>query len=182
MIKFDVLNRFSGQVQFTADIDCKESESKSIKLGLAVGWAIKNDANLGGAYLREANLREANLGGAYLREANLGGANLGGAYLRGANLREANLGGAYLGGAYLRDANHIMSFGPIGKERRIGTISIKDNKPLVHLGCFTGSEKDALSAIKKKYGPRSTYASVVRAMCAECRTLIKSLPAEKDAA
>ena len=65
MIKFDILNRFSGAVQFTAEINCSENEAKSIKVGLAVKWALKGGANLGGA----------NLGDAYLRGANLGGAN-----------------------------------------------------------------------------------------------------------
>ena len=97
MIKFDVFNRFSGEVQFTANIDCKKDALERVKIGLAVKWALKNGANLG-----DANLGGANLGGAYLRDANLGGANLRGAYLRDAYLRDANLGGANLGGA-----NHI---------------------------------------------------------------------------
>jgi hypothetical protein len=67
-------------------------------------------ANLGGAYLSGANLREADLygadlGGADLRGADLYGANLGGADLRRADLYGANLGGAYLGGADLCGAN-----------------------------------------------------------------------------
>ena len=107
MIKFDILNRFSGAVQFTAEINCSENEAKSIKVGLAVKWALKGGAYLGGADLGDANLGGANLRGAYLGGANLRGANLGGAYLRGAYLGGANLRGAYLGGAYLRGANHI---------------------------------------------------------------------------
>ena len=110
MIKFDILNRFTGKVQFTAEMDCDEGASRSIKVGLAVRWALKNDANLGGANLGGANLagaylRDANLGGANLAGANLRDANLGGANLRGANLGGANLGGANLAGAYLRGAN-----------------------------------------------------------------------------
>ncbi len=67
-------------------------------------------ANLGGADLYGANLRDANLGGAdlygaNLRDANLGGADLRGADLRGADLRDANLGGADLRGADLRGAD-----------------------------------------------------------------------------
>ena len=84
----------------------------------ALTWG--HPANLRGAYLsganlRDANLRGANLSGANLRDANLSGAYLGGAYLRDANLRyaslsgadlgDANLGGANLSGANLRDAN-----------------------------------------------------------------------------
>ena len=86
MIKFDVLNRFSGTVQFTAEIDCVDSTATSVKLGLAVKWAIKTDADLSGA----------NLSG-----ANLSGANLSGAYLSGAYLSRAYLSGADLSGAYL---------------------------------------------------------------------------------
>jgi len=35
MIKFNVLNRFSGDLQFTAEIDCREDAPSRIKLGLA---------------------------------------------------------------------------------------------------------------------------------------------------
>ena len=83
-MKFDVLDRWFGKVQFTAEIDCADDTPYSIKVGLAVRWAIKNSADL-----RSANLRSADLGGA----------NLGGANLRSADLRSANLGGADLGGA-----------------------------------------------------------------------------------
>jgi hypothetical protein len=120
LIKVNVRNRFSGAIQFTAEIECADAVSPSIKLGLAVRWAMKSGAdldgadlsganldgadlrlaNLGGANLRLANLRRANLGG-----ANLGGANLGGADLDGANLGDANLDGADLGGANLAGAN-----------------------------------------------------------------------------
>ena len=111
-IKFDVLNRFSGEVQFTAAIECAEDASTSVKLGLAVKWAIKTGANLAGANLAGANLAGANLAGAYLAGANLAGANLAGANLARANLARANLADAYLAdanlaGAYLADANLI---------------------------------------------------------------------------
>ena len=95
MIKFDVHNRFTGNVQFTAEIDCSENASWSVKLGLAVRWAVKTRANLAGA-----NLAGANLAGAYLADANLAGADL-----ARANLAGANLAGAYLADAYLADAN-----------------------------------------------------------------------------
>ena len=78
MIKFEVTNRWSGEVQFTAEIDCDENKSRYFKLGLAVKWALKNKVNLGGADLGGANLRGAYLGGAYLRGAYLRGADLGG--------------------------------------------------------------------------------------------------------
>jgi len=84
MIKFDVTNRFTGEVQFTAEIECAESAGRSIKLGLAVKWAIKSRADLARAYLA----------GAYLAGADLARANLAGANLAGADLAGANLAGA----------------------------------------------------------------------------------------
>ena len=72
-IKFDVLNRFTGAVQFTAEIECDEGASVSVKLGLAVRWAVKARVrpNLAGAYLVGADLARANLAGANLVGANL---------------------------------------------------------------------------------------------------------------
>lgn len=116
-MKFEVKNRFTGNLQFTAEIDCDEGEGNSVKLGLAVNWAQKNGANLNGAYLSGAylsgaNLSGANLNGAYLRYANLSGADLSDAdlrcaYLRGAYLSGANLNGTYLSRADLRCADLI---------------------------------------------------------------------------
>jgi hypothetical protein len=113
-IKFNVLNRWSDEIQFTAEIDCDEDALPSIKIGLSVKWAIKSNASLRGADLRGADLGGADLRGAYLGGADLGGADLrgadlrgaylGGADLRGADLRGAYLRGAYLGGADLRGA------------------------------------------------------------------------------
>jgi len=96
VIKFDVLNRFSGEVQFTAEIDCAESTPRSVKLGLAVRWAVKTGASLNRANLDGANLDGASLNRANLYRANLDGANLDGANLDGANLYRANLDGANL--------------------------------------------------------------------------------------
>src|SRR5450830_1466611 len=111
----EIKNRWTGKVQFTAEIEADESAAVSLKIGLAVKWAVKTDADLGGADLRGANFEGANfegadlggayLGGAYLRGADLGGADLGSAYLEGANLGGANLGVANLGGANLGGAN-----------------------------------------------------------------------------
>ena len=92
--KFEVHNRFTGAVQFTAKIETTPDMTPRVKLGLAVKWAVKEraylaDANLAGAYLADANLAGANLAGA----------NLAGAYLADANLADANLAGANLAGA-----------------------------------------------------------------------------------
>ena len=88
-MKFNITNRFTGDVQFTAEIDCDESVGHSIKVGLAVKWAIKSRADLSGA----------DLSGAYLSRAYLSGADLSGAYLSGAYLSGADLSGADLSGA-----------------------------------------------------------------------------------
>ena len=72
--KFEVRNRWSGEVQFTAEIETAPDMTTRFKLGLAVKWARKSganlsDADLSGADLRGASLSGANLSGAYLRDA-----------------------------------------------------------------------------------------------------------------
>ncbi|WP_107327222.1 pentapeptide repeat-containing protein [Agrobacterium pusense] len=104
-MKFDILNRFSGEVQFSAEIDCKADDFPSVKLGMAVKAAVKESANLYGADLRSADLRSADLRSANLYGANLRSANLRSANLYGANLYGADLYGADLYGADLRSAN-----------------------------------------------------------------------------
>ena len=69
-MKYDIFNRFTGKVQFTAEIDATDQTSRSVKVGLSVKWAVKNQADLSVANLYRADLSVANLGG-----ANLGGAN-----------------------------------------------------------------------------------------------------------
>ena len=92
--KYEVTNRWTGAVQFTAEIAVTPDMSPNVKLGLAVQWGVENRA-----YLRDADLRNA-----YLRNAYLRGANLRGADLRGADLRNADLGNAYLRDAGLGGA------------------------------------------------------------------------------
>ena len=104
-MKFDILNRWSGKIQFTAEIECADDAPPSIKLGLAVKIANLHGATLSGANLIDADLRGADLSGANLSGANLRDANLSGADLRGADLSGANLIGANLIGADLIDAD-----------------------------------------------------------------------------
>ena len=63
-MKFEIRNRFTGAVQVIAEIECDEDENFSLKMGLAVRWAVKNGANLSGANLSDAYLSDANLSGA----------------------------------------------------------------------------------------------------------------------
>jgi Pentapeptide repeats (8 copies) len=104
-MKFDVLNRWSGEVQFSAEIDCAEDASTRIKVGLAVRWGYANGASLDGASLDGASLVGASLDGARLVGARLVGASLVGASLDGASLAGASLVGASLVGARLDGAS-----------------------------------------------------------------------------
>ena len=70
-MKFEIRNRWSGEVQITAEIECEESASINIKLGLAVKWAVKSWAYLSGADLSRADLSGADLSRADLSRANL---------------------------------------------------------------------------------------------------------------
>jgi len=101
--KYEIKNRFTGEVLFSCDIP--EGMESGMIARHALETAIADGANLQGANLRGANLEDANLRGANLRGANLRGANLQGANLRGANLWDANLQGANLWDANLWGAN-----------------------------------------------------------------------------
>ena len=68
-MQFDIRNRYTGAVQFTAEIDCAEDAPASVKIGSAVIWAAMTGANL-----RRADLSGADLSGADLRGADLRGA------------------------------------------------------------------------------------------------------------
>ena len=125
-IPFEVRNRWTGEVQFTAQITCAPDATPAVKLGLAVKWGVKEKADLAGAYLAGAyldgaNLAEANLAGAYLAGAYLAGAYLDGANLAGAYLDGANLAGAYLAGAYLDGANLVA----LGDMRFVKTLQLE---------------------------------------------------------
>ena len=88
---FEVRNRCSGEVQFTAKIEADPSVPLGVRLGLAIKWALGSRAYLSGGYLSRADLSGADLSGA----------NLSRAYLSGAYLSRADLSGAYLSRAYL---------------------------------------------------------------------------------
>ena len=85
-MKFEIKNRWTGDIQFTAEITCDENAAWGIKVGLAIKWARKNNAVLSGADLSGADLRNADLSGAVLS-----GADLRNAVLRNAVLRNADL-------------------------------------------------------------------------------------------
>ena len=90
-MKFDINNVITGKVKFTADIDCEESESDTVKKGLAAKWAIENNINLSRTNLSGANLAGVDLSNVNLRGVNLSNADLRWVHLRGVDLRGANL-------------------------------------------------------------------------------------------
>ena len=99
---YNILDRWTGAIRFTAEIECSPTALPSLKLGLAIRVAIKKGLNLRGAYLQGANLRGVDLQGADLQGANLQRADLQRADLRGVDLRGANLRGVDLQGADLQ--------------------------------------------------------------------------------
>ena len=150
-MKYVIKNRFSGEVQFTAEIECEEQSSRGIKLGLAVKCAVSCDANLSGAdlsganlrgaNLRGANLSDANLSGAYLSDANLSDANLSSADLRGANLSDADLSGAYLSDANLRGA-YLSGAYLRGADLRDADLSDVPTIKNIHQTIYTAAKKE----------------------------------------
>ena len=64
--KFEVRNRWTDRVQFTAEIEVTPDMSLRFKLGLAVKWARRNGAVLSGAVLRDADLSGAEIGRAHV--------------------------------------------------------------------------------------------------------------------
>jgi hypothetical protein len=139
-MEFEIKNRFSGGVQFTAEIECKEDTPLSLKIGLAVKWGIENGADLSRADLSEADLSRANLSGANLSAADLSEANLSaadlseanlyGANLYGANLYGADLSGANLSGADLYEAN-LSGADLSGADLSRADLSGADNAPVI---------------------------------------------------
>ncbi|MGL4812389.1 MAG: pentapeptide repeat-containing protein [Beijerinckiaceae bacterium] len=108
----NILNRFTGAVQFTAEIECAPDALLSVKLGLAVRVALKARANLSGANLSGASLYGANLSGASLYGADLSRADLSGADLSGAKIikwvAEAKRSDGYSFIAFLTEAHGVM--------------------------------------------------------------------------
>jgi hypothetical protein len=107
-IKIEIKSWINGSVLFeyeSEDNTIRKTLEEAANSGADLRVANLSGADLSGANLRDANLRVANLRGADLSGANLRGANLRVADLSGADLRGANLRGANLSGADLRVAN-----------------------------------------------------------------------------
>ena len=199
-MQFEIKNRWTGNVQFTAEIEADKNAAVHVKIGLAVKWAIKTGANLEGANLRGAylrgayprganlrgaDLRGANLEDAYLEDANLEDANLEDANLEGANLEGANLRGANLRGASLEDLSKltgerpVLTLGPLGSRCAYLTVYLTDQGLRVKAGCFFGSDTDFLKAVTEIHGT-SKHATDYTAAIAFARIALAEDPAKGD--
>ena len=100
-MKFQIKNRFTGEVQFECELTAEIAEKEySLRMGFAINEAIKQNADLSSANLSYANLRSADLRSADLRSADLRSTNL-----RSADLSSADLSFADLRSADLRSTN-----------------------------------------------------------------------------
>jgi pentapeptide repeat protein len=93
--KFEIRNRWTGDVQYSCDLSAEiAGKSYALQLGFAIRSAHSSGAVLSGAVLSGADLSGADLSGADLSGADLSGADLSGAVLSGADLSGADLSGA----------------------------------------------------------------------------------------
>ena len=178
-MKFDVLNRWTRAVQFSAEISCDECAMPWVKVGLAVRWArlrgavltgaVLTGADLTGAVLRGADLTGADLTGAVLTGADLTGAVLTGADLTGAVLTGADLTGAVLTGAVLTGA--VGS--PVKIDRLLASVNRLDGYTfylwlldggahLIKAGCQTNTIAGYRDHIAAAYPSRHNAAALTR--------------------
>ena len=127
-MKYDIKNRFSGHVLFTAELGAEyESKPQSAQIGVAVKFA----------YKAGANLSDADLWGADLRDANLRGANL-----RGADGEKIKTIGP----------RPLIQYGPIGSEQRTVLAWGTDHGVYVKAGCFWNTLDKFKAAVEETHG------------------------------
>ena len=147
-MKHQIKHRYTDAVLFECDVP-EDVQASGIAARYTLEKAVKDHADLIGAYLSGADLRGANLSGANLSGADLRGADLIGADLIGANLSGADLIGAELIGAYLSGANlsggekligdrPAFVIGPIGSRCDYLTAYLTDKGARLRAGCFFG--------------------------------------------
>jgi hypothetical protein len=150
-MKYNIQNRHTGEIQFTANFGCADNVSDPVKIGLAVRWAIENDVDMSGANLYGANLNGANLNEADLTEANL----------REANLTEADLHNAFLSEANLSRAHGILRVGPsVDGYEFFGVV--RDDRVWIKAGCRWFTSDDARTHWNKTRGGTSLGAERIR--------------------
>jgi len=134
--------------------------------GANLSWANLREANLSEADLRGANLSWANLRGADLREADLREANLRGANLSWANLRGADLREADLREADLSEANtmDLITAGPIGSRHGITIYNIAADE--IRCGCFSGNLTQFSERVEREHANNQVFLAEYRAAIA----------------
>ena len=164
---YNILNRFSGEIQCSVEIECAVDALPSMKLGLAVKVAIKENKDLSGSDLSRLDLRWSNLSrldlsrsdlsGSNLRKSNLSGSNLSGSNLSGSDLSGSNLSGSNLSGSDLSDTkynNDIISH-IVARATRLDGYEFfafaTDNGIKIKAGCKYLSIKEAKAHVAKNY-------------------------------
>lgn len=97
-------------------------------------------------------LTHANLQGANLEGVNLGDTILCNANLEGANLKNTILYNANLLGANLKNAVGIVAFPRIGSRIDTLYVVLHGRSFMFKTGCFWGTRKEFLEAIKRAHG------------------------------
>lgn len=137
-MQYEIKNRYSGAVIYTAEIEADGKTPESMKIGLAMQDAILSGADLSGADLSDADLSGADLSGAKLSGADLSWAKLSGAKLSGADLSGAKLSGA----------DHIIDLGQRSDGYQFYA-QIKDGRIWILAGCRYFEMKDAVKHWKE---------------------------------
>ena len=104
-MKFEIKRRFTGAVKFTTEIEAQEDAPASVKLRLAVLWAIENKVDLSGSDLRGSDLSNCNLRGSDLSGSDLRDCDLSRSDLRDCDLSRSDLSGSDLRDCYLSDCD-----------------------------------------------------------------------------
>ena len=149
---YNILNRFSGEIQCSVEIECAVDALPSMKLGLAVKVAIKENKDLSGSDLSRLDLRWSNLSRLDLSRSDLSGSNL-----RKSNLSGSNLSGSNLSGSDLSDTkynNDIISH-IVARATRLDGYEFfafaTDNGIKIKAGCKYLSIKEAKAHVAKNY-------------------------------
>jgi len=172
---YDIKNRYTGSVIYSAKIECPSDAPDGVKKGLAIREAVNAGVILSRADLCGADLSRADLCGADLSRADLCGADLSradlcGANLSGADLSRANLSGADLCGTDLFGADlsgtDLLVFQGFGSGARTLFAHKRKSDRVVEIrtGCFFGTMDEFLKAVEEKHGDNH-YGKAYRALC-----------------
>lgn len=185
LLKFNVHNRFTGAVQFTAEIDCAPDASTGFKRGLAVKWAVKNGCNdfrghlLSGAYLDGADFIGIDFSGANLADASFRRSNLafirfkGAVFNRSTNFSGANFTHVYFGDQWIIQGATRSDDYPFFLQKLTA-----DSEPMVKAGCHYFTLRKAQEHWEKTRAGTALFAetrAIIRCMVdlAHARGLMK---------